>query len=109
MSDTMKMLAVSGVLLAGLMSPALSAEPGQPSPLAMSGTSNDQMSGMSGMQNHGMSGNDMQAMMTRCTQMKQGMAEGKPMSADMQKTMTQCDQMDHAMQNAPAPSATQDR
>ena len=100
---------MSCVLLFGLMPPALSAEAGQSNPPAMSGMSNDQMSGMSGMQDHGMSDKTMQAMMTRCTQMKQAMAQGKPVSADMQKTMTQCAQMDHVMEAAPAPSATQGR
>ena len=109
MNDLARTLSVSCALLFGLMPPALSAEAGQSSSTTMSGMSNDQMSGMSGMQNHGMNDKNMQAMMARCTQMKQAMAQGRPMSADMQKMMTQCDQMDHAMQNAPAPSATQDR
>ncbi len=40
---------------------------------------------------------DMDAMMTRCAQMRRDMKPDAPMSADMRKTMADCDAMDKAM------------
>jgi len=66
------------------------------------GTSAQQRQGgqtktMPNMDQSQMQGMDMNAMMARCTQMRQQMRPGMAMPADMQKTMAQCDQMDRSM------------
>ena len=56
-------------------------------------------------QGHTMPGMDMDTMMKQCSQMRQQMRPGEPLSPQMQTMMRQCDQMDREMGSAaPAPT-----
>jgi len=60
------------------------------------------MPSMAGMDHSNMQGMDMNTVMARCAQMRQGMRPGMAMSADMRQMTAQCDQMDRSM-GMPAP------